>query len=218
MTKYDFTHSIQGHDVKVVVLLHNSFEACFSGYCEAVYDEEQENRGCREASTPEVMRDAYKKSFKKRGRWAWFQRGKDGSALLHLCIDENEHRGGSLCDITHSLAHELDHFWKSGFFTSAESEASAVFTGSIANNALDMSLSIITDRYARQLVSELCAGDSDKTLTSMDEIFECMRIVHTVGTRSVESGEWTREGLEERMYALAIAMVHAREQKRAAEV
>lgn len=218
MSKYEFTHSIQGREVKVTVLLHNTFIACFKAYCEAVYDEEKENRGCINAVSPEGMQVAYEKGFKERGRWAWFQRGRDGLPIIHLCIDENEHKGGSLCDLTHSLAHELDHFWKGGFFTAAEAEASATFTGHMANNALDMALGIISDRYARQLVAELYAGDHDKMMTSMYTIFECMAFTLKVGQGSVESGEWTQEALDERMYALAVAMVHAREQKRSAGV
>lgn len=218
MKLYEFTHNIQGREAKVTVRVHNVFIACFNAYCEAIYDEEKLGRGFINAKSPEENRPVYEKMFKERGRWAWFQRGTDGCPILHLCIDENEHKGGSLCDIMHSLAHELDHFWKGGFFTAAEAEASAVFTGHMAQNALDMTLSIITDRYARPQVAEVFAGDHDQMMTSMDAIFECMAFTHKVGQGSVESGEWTQDALDERMYALAVAMIHAREQKRAAEV
>ena len=218
MKKYEFAHSIQRRDVKVTVILHNTFIACFKAYCEAVYDEGKENRGCTNATSPEGMQVFYEKGFKERGRWAWFQRGRDGQPIINLCVDENEHKGASLCDLTHSLAHELDHFWKGGFFTAAEAEASAVFTGHMAGNALDMSLSIITDRYAKPLIQEICAGSSEELMSDMDTLCRCMHIVHEMGMTEVCNNAWTHDALEERLYAIAVAMIHAREQKRAAGV
>lgn len=214
MKTYEFIDNFLENGGRITVCVHNTFEACFREYCEAVYDETKVNRGLVGCRNPEEARTLYAKMFKERGRWAWFQRGRDGEPTIHLCIDENEHKGGSLFDITNSLAHELDHFLKGGFFTAAEAEASAACTGGMAKQALNMSAVIISDRYARGLITELYAGDRD-AMMDMDIIFECMAHVHKIGSASVNSGEWTQDALDERMYALAVAMIVARENKRA---